>query len=155
MGRQVFRHSQKSRAPARVAVTGEDKCHYSKCSLLSSFFPQLYMLSMMSCGMEYPLGQLGSAVLVSPPSLLTGGMVCGAEKALTLCKHCSAKSKTSTLFSAQIQNIASYQLLGIKLTQSKPAQFYIQEYHKRADKTPYVYCLHICDLSAVLLHMLL
>jgi len=32
----------------------------------SFFFPQLYMLSMMSYGMEYPFGQLGSAVLAVP-----------------------------------------------------------------------------------------
>jgi len=51
--------------------------------------------------MEYPIGQLGSAVpAVSPPSFLctlsplTGGAVGGAEKALALCKHCSATTKT-------------------------------------------------------------
>jgi len=46
-----------------------------------SQLPLVYMLSMMSYGMEYPFGQLGSAALpVSPPtplcapSLLTGGV---------------------------------------------------------------------------------
>jgi len=45
-------------------------------------FPLVYMLSMMSYGMEYHFGQLKSAVpAVSPPnflctpSLLTGGVV--------------------------------------------------------------------------------
>jgi len=38
---------------------------------LPSFFPLLSVLSMMSYGMEYPFGLLGSAVLaVSPPSFL-------------------------------------------------------------------------------------
>lgn len=48
------------------------------------------------------LSSLGSAVpaLLPPiflclPSLLTGGMVRGAGKALTLCEHCSALAKTS------------------------------------------------------------
>ena len=37
----------------------------------SFFFPQLYVLSMTSYGMEYPFGQLGSAVpAVSPPIFL-------------------------------------------------------------------------------------
>ncbi|PKU36209.1 pyruvate dehydrogenase isozyme 3 [Limosa lapponica baueri] len=36
-----------------------------------SFSPQLYIVSMKSYGMEYPFGQLGSAVLaVSPPNFL-------------------------------------------------------------------------------------
>jgi len=47
--------------------------------ILSFFFPQLLSLNMMSLGLVYPFGWLGSAVLtVSPtnflctPSLLTG-----------------------------------------------------------------------------------
>ncbi|KAJ7397874.1 hypothetical protein BTVI_131113 [Pitangus sulphuratus] len=37
----------------------------------SFFLPWLYTLSMMPCGLEYPLGHLGTAVLpVSPPSFL-------------------------------------------------------------------------------------
>jgi len=41
-------------------------------TFLPSFLPpQLYMLSVMSYGMEHPFGQLGSAVLpVSPPNFL-------------------------------------------------------------------------------------
>ena len=60
---------------------------------------------MMSYGMEYPFGQLGSAVpAASPPSflctpsLLAGGVVRETEKALTLCKHCSAITKTSLCY---------------------------------------------------------
>jgi len=44
------------------------------------------------------------------PSLLAGGVVCEAENALALCKHCSPIA-VSTLLSSQIQNIAPYQLL--------------------------------------------
>ena len=75
------------------------------------------MLSMMSYGMEYPFGLLGPAVLavsppnfLCPPNLIAGGV--RAEKALNLCKHCWAIIKNipvlPTLFSAQIQNMATY-----------------------------------------------
>ena len=67
--------------------------------------PPVYILGMTSYGLEYPFGQLGSAVpAVSPPSflctpsLLTGRAVWEAEKALTLCKHCSAVTKTSLYY---------------------------------------------------------
>jgi len=63
-------------------VAWEDKCCHSEHPPSSFFFPPLYMLSIMPYGMEYPFGQLGSAVpAVSPsrflctPSLLAGGMV--------------------------------------------------------------------------------
>jgi len=71
IGRQVFSQLQESRASSCVTVTWEDKMPYLNVPPLSFFFPQLYMLSMMSYGMEYPFGQLGSAVLaVSPPNFL-------------------------------------------------------------------------------------
>jgi len=60
-------------------------------------FLLLYMLSMASYGMGYPFGQLGSAVpavsalnFLCSPRLLTSRVVWEAEKAFTLCKHCSA-----------------------------------------------------------------
>ena len=93
-------------------------CTWAVAALPTS--PPVWLLSKMSYGREYPFGQLGSAVpTVSPPNflctsnLLTGRAVWEAEKALTLCKHCSAITKTSlyyqsTLFPAQIQNIAPY-----------------------------------------------
>jgi len=31
ISRQVFSHGQESRAPARVTVTWEEKCHHSEC----------------------------------------------------------------------------------------------------------------------------
>ena len=56
-----------------------------------SQLPLVYMLSMMSYGMEYPFGQLGSAVLPVPPSdflctsnLLTGGR-CEEQRRPWLC----------------------------------------------------------------------
>ena len=77
----------------------------------SFFFPPLYMLSMTSYGMEYPSGQLGSAVpAVSPPnslctpSVLAGGAVSEAEETLTLCKHCSAITKTSMYYQHCLQH---------------------------------------------------
>jgi len=50
-------------------LTWEDKRHHFDCLPLFLLLPpQLYMLSMTSYGMEYPFGQLGSAVpAVSPP----------------------------------------------------------------------------------------
>ena len=101
MGRQVFSHLQESRAPSHVTVTWEETNAITPNVPPSFFFPQLYMLSMTSYGLEYPCGQLGSAVpAVSPPnflctpSLLAGGVGWEAEKALTLRKHCSAITKT-------------------------------------------------------------
>jgi len=44
-------------------VTWEDEHHHFKCLPSSSSFPQLYVLSVISYGMQYPLGQMGSAVL--------------------------------------------------------------------------------------------
>ena len=68
---------------------------------LSFLFPQLYTLSMMPYGMEYPFGQLGSAVpAVSPPSFLCPPALwceagwCEKQGRLWLCKHCSAGMKT-------------------------------------------------------------
>ena len=68
MGRQGFSHPQESRAPSPVTVTWEDKHHNAECPPLPSSSPA-YVLSVVSYGMEYPFGQLGSAVLaVSPPN---------------------------------------------------------------------------------------
>jgi len=101
----VFSHLQESRAPSRVTVTWEDKCHHSDRPPPSFFFSPLCMLSMTSYGMESPFGQWGSAVLaVSPPiffctpSLLAGGVLGRADKTLTLCKDCSAVTKTSLCY---------------------------------------------------------
>lgn len=72
----------------------EDKPHPSKCLLSSFLFPLLYLLSMMSCGMGYFSGHLGSAVLaVSPSNSSLWGVEWGAENALTVDKPCSATTK--------------------------------------------------------------
>jgi len=73
---------------------------------------------MMSYSKEYPFDQLGSAVPdVSPPnflctpSILVDEVVRQAEKALTLCGHCSAIMKlflNYEQFPAQTKNIAPY-----------------------------------------------
>jgi len=62
--------------------------------------PQFSLLSVTSRGMEYALGQFGSAVLVASPhnflhipNLLAEGAEWEKEKALMLCKHCSAIAK--------------------------------------------------------------
>lgn len=62
-----------------------------------------------------PFGQLGSAVLpVSFPSFLIVGAEGRAEKALTLCKHGSARTKSPLCFqplSPQIQTRTLHKLL--------------------------------------------
>ena len=75
------------------------------------------MLSMMSYGLEHPLGQLGSAVpAVSPPQLLVppqpprwwGGVRSkkGLDSVQALLSNSENIPVLSTLFAAQIQNIA-------------------------------------------------
>ena len=88
-----------------VTVPWEDKHHNTECPSLPSSSPSSVLLSMTWYGMEYPFGQLELAVLaVSPPSflcttsLLTGGVVWEAEKALMLCKHFSAITKISLYY---------------------------------------------------------
>jgi len=57
MGKQVFGYLQESSsAPSHVMVTWENKPHHSERPCLPSSSPPLYMLSMMSYGMEYPFG---------------------------------------------------------------------------------------------------
>jgi len=77
----VLSHLQESGAPSRVTVTWEDKRHRSELPPLPPSSPSFTLLSMTSYGMEYPFGQLGSAVPAVPPpsslctpSLLTGGV---------------------------------------------------------------------------------
>lgn len=68
-------------------------------------FSLLLRLSVISCGMEYPSGKFGSAVpAMSPPSFLhtpvplMKGSKRGKDKALLLCKYCSAIGKTLLCF---------------------------------------------------------
>jgi len=73
------------------------------------------MMSMMLLCMEYPFGQLDSAVLAVSypilfiPSLLAGRGVSEAEKALTLCKHCSAITANSMYYQHYLQNKSKIQ----------------------------------------------
>jgi len=66
------------------------------------------MLSMTSYGAEYPSGQLVSAVPLPSfsctPSPLAGGVGWEAEEALTLCEHCSARTKTSLRYQRCFQH---------------------------------------------------
>lgn len=57
-----------NRAAAWVVVIWEDKCQHSKHHP-SFFFPQLYMLRRIPCGMGHPFSHLGSAFL-SPSNIL-------------------------------------------------------------------------------------
>lgn len=64
-------HLQESRAPSHAAVSWTDKCcHFRHPSILPFFSPQLYVLIMMSHGLQYVF-LFGSPVLaVAPPSFL-------------------------------------------------------------------------------------
>ena len=88
----MFSHLQESRAPSHITVTWKDKRQNSEHPL-SSFFPQLLLLSKTWYTVGYPFGLLRSAVLaVSTPNslctaiLLTGGAEWDTEKSLTLCR---------------------------------------------------------------------
>lgn len=88
------------------------------------------MLSMSPCGAEYPLGQLGSAVLaVSSPSFQHSQPLCSweyweAEKTFTVCKPCSERAKPSLYYQHCFQHKSkTHWLLWRKWTppQPKPA----------------------------------
>lgn len=68
VGRQVFRHPQESMAPSHVMVVCEYKCCNSERVFL--LLSQYCMLSMASYVMEYPCGQLGSAIPNVPSPFL-------------------------------------------------------------------------------------
>lgn len=100
----------------------------------SSFFPSLYMLSIISYGRGYPYTQWGSVVLavsfhscLMPLSILAGGMGWGAVKALTPCEHCFTTAKPSLCYQRCFQckskmiAHAGPIILG-KLSVPKPAQ---------------------------------
>lgn len=65
--RQMFSHSQESRASAQISDMGRQMPKLLTFPP-SLFFPQILLLSMMSYGVEYPLGQLGLAGLALSPS---------------------------------------------------------------------------------------
>jgi len=104
IGRQVFNHLQESRALSHV--TGR-RMPSLRTSTLPSSFHSFILLSMMSYGVEHLCGQLAvspAVPAVSPPNFLctpsplAGGAELEAEKAFTLCEHCSAMTKTSLCY---------------------------------------------------------
>lgn len=115
MGRNIFSHSQESKAPPHVVVTLGDKLH-AKCPL--PFIPGLYAKNItLQSGIS--VGQLGLTVPApsSPsslciPSLLAGEVVQEAEKAFMLCQLCSAITKISLsyqhCFHCKPKNAAPY-----------------------------------------------
>lgn len=70
------------------------------------FFSQICVSTMTSYGLEYPLGQPGSAVTLPnslcTPRIPTGGVGWG-EKILTLCKLCPAEMETSLYYQHYFQ----------------------------------------------------
>lgn len=103
-------------------LLGKTKCLHFKCAPPFLLLPPTLYWWAWSHRVEYPFGQLESAI---PASMLMGW---GAEKTCTLCNPCSGITKTSLcyqLLSVQILNTAPYQILWRKLSlsQPKPAQF--------------------------------
>ena len=137
--RQVFSHLQESRAPSWVNGDLGGQMPSLQTSPLPPSSPSFILLSIVLYGTEYPFGQLGSAVPAVPPpsslsspSLLTGGVGWEAEKALTLCKHGSAVTKTSPCYQYCSQHKSNAQLLWSyllwrKLTPPQPKPAYLVE----------------------------
>jgi len=149
----VFSHFQESRAPPHIAVTWEDKKNITP-KVPPFFFPQGLLLCMMSYGTGHPFGQLGSAVLpVSPPShlctpsLLAGGVVQGVEKALTVCKHCSAATKDPCVINIVFSTNSKHSLILAtmnKINSTQPKQPHspsLIPYHLCHSQVPY-YPIH-------------
>lgn len=97
----MYRHFQENRAPSCIAVSWEDKYHTPKHPLLLLYLRTAFITEHMSYGMEYSLGQLGSAVLaLFPPSFLctlnhlVGRAAPEAETALALWEPCFAAAET-------------------------------------------------------------
>lgn len=67
IARQMFSHSQESLATAQINYMGRQIPKLQTFPLFS-FFPQILLLSLMSYGVEYPFGQLGSAGWALSPS---------------------------------------------------------------------------------------
>lgn len=65
---QLFSHLQERGPHHMLWWLGKKKCYHSKCFHSSSFLSLLYILSMMSHGLEYPSRQLGWPVLIMSPS---------------------------------------------------------------------------------------
>ena len=126
----MLSHLQESRALSHVTVAWEDKHHRSKCPLLPSF-PQFICWAWCHIAWKIPLVSWVSAVpavshpnFLCTPSLLAGGVVWEAEKALTLCKQCSGKTKhpciINTVFSTSPKH--SLILAAVKKVISIPAK---------------------------------
>ena len=101
IGRQAFSRLQESRAPSCITVTWEDKHHHSKrppfLLLPSAFYAEHdvigYGISLWSVGLSCPSCVPSQLFLHAQSTHWWVGVT--AEKALTLCKHCSAIMKTS------------------------------------------------------------
>jgi len=107
ISRQGFSHPQDSRAPSHITVTWEDKHHpvtpnLPPFLLLSPALHAKHNVIWHGISPSVSWGQLSR--LCSPrntlctPSLLTSGAGREAAKTLTLCKHCSALTKTSRCY---------------------------------------------------------
>lgn len=132
----MFSHLQESRPPSHVTVSWNDKRHHSWHPPLPS---SSSFMCWPWCHMEWDIprvtwGQLScpcplSQLLVHPqPTRWWVGW--DAEKALMLCKHCSATVRTSLCYQHCLSSnpkLCPYQLLGkkktINSTPAQPAQF--------------------------------
>lgn len=102
MGRQGFSHCQYSQGSITQQRLG--KKNTITLNVPSSFSSPNFVCWAWHY-MEYPSGHLGSAHpnFLCPPSLFAGGMVWGAENALTLCKLCSAITGTPPYYQHRFQ----------------------------------------------------
>lgn len=121
MAGQVFIHGQENGAPLPFMVTCEDKHHHSKSPPLSFLFLQCYTLSTVLSGMEYPLGELESALYPQPPHWW--GSV-KRRKGLSWAKSCSEIRKQRQDYQHCSQNKSKiYQMIAtMKKISSNPVK---------------------------------
>lgn len=104
---KIFSQFLESRAPEHIIVVWEDKHNDHEHLPCPNPFPELLLLSTMSYNMEYLFGSALMAVcplLTSSPAWMYSlGARKGTErekieKAVTLCKYCSAIARTCVIY---------------------------------------------------------
>lgn len=95
--------SRKSRALPCITVTWEDECHNSQHSPFLLLLPALHTECSIWHGpslwsVEPAVPVVSSSKFLCTPSLLAAWTERDTKKALTVCRHCSAKDKTSACY---------------------------------------------------------
>lgn len=119
------------RCSSRLMVSWEYKGHHPRCAPLFPSFPQFYCWAWCLWGGTSLWAVWASCPGCDPPSswctpsLVAGRAAWEANKSLSLCKSCSAATKTSPLLSSKIQTKVSHNSLWRKLTLSQPKPWHL------------------------------